>query len=87
MEAIAWQVPVIIIGSTSGLTHHAIPEDVDPLLWRICYTSEELAKSVVFYKNKDPNDLRREFELADEVRKNYFQPVDEQGVRDFLQMH
>jgi len=87
MEAIAWQVPVIIIGSTSGLTHHAIPKDVDPALWRVCFTSEELAESVMFYKNKNTKDLKREFELADEVRKNYFQPVDEQGVRDFLQMH
>jgi hypothetical protein len=87
MEAIASQVPVIIIGSSSGLTHHTIPEDLDPLLWKICYTSEELAKSMVFYKNKDPNDLRREFKLADGVIKNYFRPVDEQGVRDFLQMY
>ncbi len=86
MEAIAWQVPVIIIGSTNGLTHHPVPEDIDPSLWRICYTPNELAESVAFYQSKDQNDLTREIESASEVRENYFKRVEEKSVREFLQL-
>jgi len=86
MESIARGVPVIIIGSANGLTHHTVPEDVDPLLWQICYTAEELAESVKICQNKKFNDLEQKIRLAEKVRKDYFNPVDKKNVREFLQL-
>ena len=86
MEAIAQRVPVIIIGSANGVTHHPVSKNIDSALWSIRFTSKELAESVEYYKNKNPDDLKREFELADKVRENYFEPVDEKGVRKFLKL-
>jgi len=86
METLAIGVPVIVIGSQSGLTQNPIPEDVNKDIWRICYTPKELTDAISHFiniSNKERDDLGK---IGEEIRAMYFEPVTREGVRKFLRL-
>jgi len=86
LETLAIGIPVIIIGSQSGLTQNPIPENVNKDIWRICYTPEELTDAINHFLNisdKERDNLKK---IGEEIRAMYFEPVTRESVRKFLKL-
>jgi surface carbohydrate biosynthesis protein (TIGR04326 family) len=84
LEAIAMGIPVIIIGSQSGLTQNPIPKNVNKNIWREVYTAEDLKSSIIDYFISSEKEIEKFKQIGEEVKRDYFQPVTEEGVRKFL---
>jgi len=84
LETIAKGIPVIVIASKSGLTQLVIPGEIKQDIWKLCYSSEDMRKAILFYMNKE-NNINKDYEkIGLEVRKKYFEPVTKKSVRSFL---
>lgn len=86
LEVIAKGIPIIIIGSQSGLTHNPIPESIKSDIWSLCYTSKELLDAINFYKNQTLEKRKEYNKIGKQIREDYFEPVTKEGVRKFLQL-
>jgi hypothetical protein len=87
MEAIAYSIPVIVIGSRTGVTKNIIPETVPKQIWDLCYTGDEFSLAL----NRLCFDLTRAdrqafARLAQQVRTDFFHPVSEHNVRQMLKL-
>lgn len=86
VEALALGVPVVIVGASSGLTENPIPDWVPSEIWRLVFEPEELSRALSEMIAKDRPRLDRFAEIGERVRAECFEPVDEAGVRRFLQL-
>ena len=86
METLAIGIPVIIIGSQSGLTQNPIPENVNKDIWTICYTPEELSDAISHFLNISNEERDNLKKIGEEIRAMYFEPVTREGVRKFLRL-
>ncbi|MBF0328452.1 MAG: hypothetical protein HQL10_04790 [Nitrospirae bacterium] len=86
MEALARGIPVIIVGSSSGLTYTPVPHHITDDIWSLCYTSDELMKAILYYKSRDEKTVKRHEALGKDIRGDYFEPVTRESVRRFLQL-
>lgn len=84
METLAKGIPVIIIGNSHGLTHNPVPETITGDIWRLCYTTNEIAKAIQFYKSRAHEKIKEHEALGRRIREEYFEPVTGEGVRRFL---
>ena len=84
METLAKGIPVIVVGNNSGLTHNPIPETIISDIWRLCYTPQEITDAVKFYQTRSPEKIKEHEEAGRRIRKEYFEPVTREGVREFL---
>jgi hypothetical protein len=87
MEAIAYGIPVIVIGSRTSVTKNIIPETVPKQIWDLCYTGDEFSLAL----NRLCFDLTRAdrqafARLAQQVRTDFFHPVSEYNVRQMLKL-
>jgi len=84
LEALTKAIPVIIVGDQNGITQNPIPDSVTKIIWRICYTDERFINDIIdFYKKKDINQNVYN-QLAKQIRTNYFEPINKDSVRNFL---
>jgi hypothetical protein len=86
METLAKGIPVIIVGNRYGLTHNPIPKTITEDIWRLCYSPEEIAKSIQFYKSCSSEKIKEHEEIGKRIREEYFEPVTREGVREFLEL-
>ncbi len=86
LETLAIGIPVIIIGSQSGLTQNPIPENVNKDIWRICYTPEELSDVISHFLNISNKERDIMKKIGEEIRAKYFEPVTRESVRKFLRL-
>jgi hypothetical protein len=84
METLAKGIPVIIIGNSHGLTHNPIRETITDDIWRLCTTSEEIAKAIQFFRDRSFEKIKEHEAACTRVREGYFEPVTRRGVRNFL---
>ena len=84
LEALAMGIPVIIIGSQSGITQNPIPERFKEDIWRLCYTAEELVDTINFYLSQLDKDRIRYKAIGKIIKKECFEPVNEKSVKSFL---
>ncbi len=84
METLAKGIPVIVIGNNYGLTQNPIPETIIDDIWRLCYTPQEIADAIQFYKNRSREKIKEHEEVGKRIREEYFEPVTREGVREFL---
>ena len=86
LETLAIGIPVIIIGSQSGLTQNPIPENVNKDIWKICYTPKELSDAISHFINISNEERDSLGKIGEEIRAMYFEPVTREGVRKFLRL-
>lgn len=84
LETLAKGIPVIVVGNRHGLTHNPIPKNITADIWRLCYTPEEIATAIQFYKSRSPEKVKEYEEIGKKIREEYFEPVTREGVRRFL---
>lgn len=84
METLAKGIPVIIVGSSFGLTHNTIPETITDDIWRLCYTPQEIADAIQVYQTRSSEKIKEHEEVGKRIRGEYFEPVTREGVRRFL---
>ena len=84
VEALAMGIPVIIIGSQSGLTQNPIPNTISNVFWRLCYTPYELKDAVEYFADHKHDMKLSLTNNAIRIREQCFEPVTEKGVRSFL---
>ena len=81
LEALTKGVPVIIIAPNSGIVQNPIPVDVSNNIWRLVRNLKDLNDSIDFFKNRPLDEDRSEYSY---VKKEYFEPISEASVRNFL---
>lgn len=86
VEACACGIPVIILGSRSGLTLNPIPDSVPNAIWKLCYGSIEVAQSINYYVGLGTSERNKLKEIGYWIQKNYFEPVTKESVRKFLML-
>lgn len=86
LESLALGIPVVIIGSQSGITQNPIPENVDKNIWRICYIPEELSDAISHFLNISEEERDNLKKIGEEIRAMYFEPVTRESVRKFLRL-
>lgn len=84
LEAMAKGVPVIVIGDRNGIVENPIPETITSDIWKLCYSSEEVAGAIQFCKNRSPEKIKEHEEIGTRIREEYFEPVTREGARKFL---
>ena len=84
VETLALGIPVIVIGSQSGLTQNSIPKTVRNKFWRLVYTPQELQESIDYFIENNES-LKSAFkDNARIMRETYFEKVTSFSVRHFL---
>ena len=78
-------IPVIVVGSQTGLTHNPIPEAITEDIWKLCYSPEELSKAIEFYAYRDEEKVKSHEVIGKIIRENYFKPITRDSVYNFLQ--
>ena len=86
IEAVVLGKPVCIIGTQNGLTQNPIPENLNPGIWRLCYNDYDLFSyltKILLYKKKDYLKL---MEIGNKIKSEYFEPVNLNSIKSFLQL-
>lgn len=86
VEALARGIPVIVIGSQSGLTQNPIPLEIKDDIWILCYTAQEVAQAIHRYGTRTPEEVAEHVRLGREIRRRYFEPSTRAAVRKFLRL-
>lgn len=81
MEAVTYGVPVLVIAGGIDPTFNPIPEEIDPILWRVCYAPDEILININDLRSRSRGDFEG---LAGYIRNRYFSPVTADSVRAFL---
>lgn len=84
IEALARGVPVIIIGSSVGLTFNPIPDFVDPALWMVCQEPDELRSALQKYAVRDAGTIARHKALGSDLRDRLFTRPSRESVAALL---
>ncbi len=87
VEAVSRGIPVIVVGSQSGLTQNPIPETISNKLWSICYTAEELNSAIETYLQASDKEKNVINDIGNRIREQYFERITERGVRQFLKLN
>ncbi len=85
MEALAYGVPVVVVGSQNGVTQNPIPDSIPKAMWELCYTSDELAAAIQRLCFEVDDEVMSEFvRIGRQIRKEYFEPVTREGIMKLL---
>jgi hypothetical protein len=84
VQALAHGVPVVVLGSTRGITLNPIPEDFEPDMWSVCYTADELVAALRRYAQRDAATIERHRASGVALRDRLFSPVTRELVLRFL---
>ncbi len=85
LETISLGIPVIMIERLSGLSYNPIPKEIPQDLWKLCNTSDEIRKSILFFEKLSVSELKIKKDKGKEIKKKYFEPTTHQSVQKFLQ--
>jgi len=87
MEALAYGVPVIIVGNQDGITQNPIPNSVSKTMWELCYTVDEFKNAVKrLCTDADKRKSTEYIDVAKKIREEYFELVTREGVMKFLNL-
>lgn len=84
LESIVRGIPVIVIGSQNGLTQNPIPSDIKEDIWTLCYTVDELIKSIDYFLSNTLINKVRYKKVGENIRSQYFEQITTDGVKKFL---
>lgn len=82
VEALTKGVFVVIIGNKRGITENSIPDDQAPDQWRVSYDASEIIDII---KTRSKADLIINNMVAEKVRRDCFQEITEDSVREFVE--
>ena len=84
VEALAYGIPVIILGDRYGLTQNPIPFETDSFMWRLVFSSTDLSEAVLHFIDKQKTEQRKLLEAGDRIKQNCFEPLNRDSIRAFL---
>lgn len=84
IEALAYGVPVIIIGSKKSITQNPIPKTLLEEMWKLCYSDDEVYNAINYYANLPIVEMVKFQQWGESHKLNYFKPITQESVRNFL---
>lgn len=84
LEAICLNIPVIIIDNKSQLSYFTIPPEIPNHLYKICDSENEILQNFHKFIEKNNNVNIKDINLNKKILTNYFEPVNEGNITDFL---
>jgi hypothetical protein len=85
LEALAFGVPVVVIGSLTSITQNPISEDIPSFMWDISYNVNDLCESINKLVLKINNDSKKKIiNEGIKIKAKYFEPVNYKNVNNFL---
>jgi hypothetical protein len=85
LEALAKGVPVIIVGSLSGLTQNPVPDTISNKICKVAYTKKQILDAIYEFESAKNTNIDFFESLGDEIRQDYFKKTDKYSVIDFLE--
>ncbi len=82
MESLALGVPVIVINGGSSINQNPIPMNIERKIWDECDNQRDFKK--IFQKLYIEKNRNEQIKIAEVVREDYFEPVNEVSVNRFL---
>lgn len=86
LETVVKGIPVLVVGSRSGLTQNPIPASFPAELWRVCMDGAELREALLGYRARTAEECVQHQKLGQSQRDEYFEPVTVAATRRFLQL-
>lgn len=86
LETLARGIPLIVVGSQSGLSFNPIPPGISGDIWELCYTAQSIERAIHNYRNRDQDTIEKHYALGEEIKQTYFEPVTRENVRRFLKL-
>ena len=86
IEAIVLGKPVCIIGARNGFTQNPIPQNINPRIWKLCYSEYDLfsfLSKTLLFKEQDYLEL---IKIGNQIKLEYFEPVNLNSVKKLLQL-
>ncbi len=84
LESLAKGVPVIVIGSASGVTQNPIPPDLAPEMWHLVHDSVELSALIQTFRTSSSANKEMLRATGRKIRASYFNPVTVESVQNFV---
>jgi hypothetical protein len=84
LESIACGVPIIVIQNREGLTYTPVPDSMPKEVYKAVDSVEALIFAINSYINADGNMKNEQIKIAKRVRKDYFEPLTQEGVNCLL---
>jgi hypothetical protein len=84
LEAIAWGIPVIIVGNDEGLTYDPVPDTVPQHLYRKTRTEPDLLEAIKYYTNLPAEVIARQMIDGEKIKNDYFEPITKEGIERFM---
>jgi hypothetical protein len=83
MEAISRGIPCLILSSQTQLSFHPVPSSIDPKIWRLCYSAEDIAMGIRQFESLGDFERQELQVIGRGVLKDFFQPANEVTLADF----
>jgi hypothetical protein len=77
-------VPIIVIQNREGLTYTPVPDSMPKEVYKAVDSVEALIFAINSYINADGNMKNEQIKIAKRVRKDYFEPLTQEGVNCLL---
>jgi hypothetical protein len=84
VEALAYGVPGIILGSKNAITENSIPASVYSKMWRLVYSLNELTFGINYFLNLSEIEKERIKKEGERIKKEFFKPITKEMVLSFL---
>lgn len=84
LESLAKGVPVIVIGSSSGVTQNPIPSKLAPEMWRVVHDAGTLSELIRTYKTSSMANRESFRTTGSKIRADYFNQVMVKSVQNFV---
>ena len=84
LESMAIGVPVVIINRQGGINYNSIPMEIKQTLWKLSSDSSEMLLNIKHFLKKDRNELLELKLESKELRKKYFQPLDNHKIKSLF---
>ena len=75
LETLAKGTPVIILGNPGGFTFNPISDTITDDIWSLCYTEDEVASAIRFYRQRDRETRNRHETVGRSIRERFFAPM------------
>jgi len=80
-EALTMGVPVVVFGSSHGLTCVPIPSAVSQERWQVCYSWMEMLSAIIAFRADRGADATKHIEAGKQLRQRYMEAVSKIEVR------
>ncbi len=80
-ESIAFGIPTIIVELNSKLNRNPIPNDIDQIIWRVCYNKNDINKTINEFLKYSFDELSKLKNISSKIKNDYFEKISKKNIK------